>query len=142
MKQIISKGSQKMLYVQLKDIRFIASHTPYKLTKKMRAALNTSKSYSGKEAILFTDRATINFFKDKTFIVDYNECLQMSSKELATLAASLIRMSVHISDEYKKSSSTSKEMSQRYEELLHQVSDLQKLQSAQENGTIIELALA
>lgn len=143
MKQCITKGSQRLLYVQLKDIRFIASHTDYKLTKKMRVALNTSKNCVGDCVILFTDRSTINFFKDKSFIVDYNKCSHMSSKELGALVSSSVKTSVLISDEYKKSNTTtSKGMCQRYEELMHQIADLQRLQAAQDSGTILELSLA
>ena len=139
MKQFHNEQEKVVVYVQVKDLRFLVSHTNERLPKTVYSYFSLTKDMNSSSYIRFDDMEAVMFFKYAAYIIDYEAC-KMNSELLASVIASLIKLADVTSDLSKKEHSNLKWLSFKYECYLFAIDDLQKIQAAKDAGTIEKLA--
>lgn len=140
MKQFNNEQEKEVVYVQVKDIRFLVSHTNEPLPQMIYTYFKSTKDMEGSFYIRFDDIESVTFFKYASYIIDFEAAKQLTSELLAAMISSLIKLATAISDMSKEDHVNLKWLACRYERYMLAVSDLQKIQSAIDDGTIDQLA--
>lgn len=139
MKQFNEEQEKTVVYVQVKDIRFLVSHTNEQLPKMIYNYFRLTKDMDVYSYVRFEDIESVTFFKYAAYIIDY-EASKVSSEQLASVTASLVKLAIAASDLSKEGHGDLKWLSCEYERYMFAVDDLQKIQAAKDAGTIEKLA--
>lgn len=139
MKQFNKENGEEVVYVQIKDIRFLAAHTQNALPKQVFKLVLASRDMDSELYIRFEDVASVSFFKEVNSIVDYGEAVKLSSTQIASIATSFVHLASDIARRAEKCQDL-KNLSEEYEKCIHIASELQRLQAAKDAGTIEQLA--